>query len=149
MMLREGDRTRLSVVVPHHGTKTETCNQSRQTGLLCHFLYSFFILTRMRATGLEPATNGLKGHCSTIELRPRYQLFKKNLHFLNNFLFCSTPAKRDWSTTCPDYLKPMALDNCGSSILFMESGLRPFYTPIILHFKGQSDYKSFSYENQY
>ena len=26
----------------------------------------------MSAKGLEPLTNGLKGHCSTIELRARY-----------------------------------------------------------------------------
>ena len=27
----------------------------------------------MSAAGLEPATNGLKGHCSTIELRARFR----------------------------------------------------------------------------
>jgi hypothetical protein len=29
----------------------------------------------MSAAGLEPATNGLKGHCSTIELRARHGAF--------------------------------------------------------------------------
>ena len=32
---------------------------------------SFYQLKKVSAEGLEPATNGLKGHCSTIELRAR------------------------------------------------------------------------------
>ena len=30
---------------------------------------TYIIKQKMSAEGLEPSTNGLKGHCSTIELR--------------------------------------------------------------------------------
>ncbi len=59
----------------------------------------------MSATGLEPVTNGLKGHCSTIELRARDGMpndLHSNMHGYQRQRFFKEPAIDTSAFDCYD-----------------------------------------------